>query len=376
MPIQPDLQALIPEKIRRLEPYRAGRSIAEVAKEFGLTSVVKLASNENPLGPSPQAIAAAQRSLEHCHRYPDPAARALRQKLAERFGVRLENIIVGAGSEGILSSIVRVFLEPGDEVLTSDAAFLGFPILCRTRGVEPTTVPLNAEYRFDLSALAAAITSRTKLIYLCNPNNPTGTIFTRSEFDQLMRQVPAHALVIYDEAYCEYAATAPEFPDSMDYRYDNVITLRTFSKAYGLAGFRVGYGFGHHELIDCLWKVKLPFEPSGPAQAAAEAALEDMDHLLATLELNEKGQNYLYRELDRLRIRHLRSHTNFVMMVFRDEAEVMGLFTELQRRGVITRPLAQAGLPHGLRVTVGTEQENLRFVEALEEIIEARSKAG
>lgn len=373
---QPDLKALIPDNIRDLEPYKAGRSINEVAREFGLTSVVKLASNENPLGPSPHAIEAARKALDGCHRYPDPAARGLRSKLAERFDVKIENIIVGAGSEGILSSIVRVFLEHGDQVLTADAAFLGFPILCRTRGVEPTMIPLNREYRFDLDAIGEAINERTKLIYLCNPNNPTGTIFTRAEFDRLMKKVPPHALVIHDEAYCEYAATAPEFPDSMSYRYDNVITLRTFSKAYGLAGFRVGYGFGHHELIDCLWKVKLPFEPSGPAQAAAEAALDDMDHLLATLELNEKGQLYLYRELSRLGVRFFPTHANFIMMLFADEAEVMELFVQLQRRGVIVRPLSQAGIPNGLRVTVGLEEENRCFVSALEEILFSRAKNG
>ena len=175
----PKLSELIPEHIRNLQPYRAGRTIEEVQEEFQLDSVVKLASNENPLGPPESAQKAAMEALASGHRYPDPAARALRRKLAERYDLKLENIIVGAGSEGILASIVRVFLEGDDEVLTADAAFLGFPILCRTRGIEPTTVPLNSEYRFDLEALAEAITDRTKLIYLCNPNNPTGTVATR-----------------------------------------------------------------------------------------------------------------------------------------------------------------------------------------------------
>lgn len=365
----PDFKRLIPDNIRSLEPYRAGRSIAEVAQEFGLTSVVKLASNENPLGPSPRAVEAARQAISEVHRYPDPAARALREKLAERFSLNLNNIIVGAGSEGILSSIVRVFLEAGDEVLTADAAFLGFPILCRTRGVEPTTVPLTPKYRFDLAALGEALNERTKLVYLCNPNNPTGTIFTKDEFDKFMERVPPHVLVIQDEAYCEYAASAADYPDSMDYRYDNVITLRTFSKAYGLAGLRVGYGFGHHELIESLWKVKLPFEPSGPAQAAACAALDDTEHLLATLRLNEQGRATLQRELTRLGVEHRPTYANFIMMIFSDEEQVMHLFVELQRRGVITRPLAQVGLPQGLRVTIGTAQENQRFVEALEEIL-------
>ncbi len=373
MKFTPRLRAIIPEHIRQLKPYKAGRTIDEVKEEFGLESVVKLASNENPLGPPESAVRAAIEVLAEGHRYPDPAARALRKELAARYDLGLDNIIVGAGSEGILSSIVRVFLEQGDEVLTADAAFLGFPILCRTRGVEPTMIPLNSEYRFDLGGIADAITDNTKLIYLCNPNNPTGTIFTKEEFDLFMTRVPDHTLVIQDEAYCEFAAINPEFPDSMDYRYDNVITLRTFSKAYGLAGFRVGYGFGHHELIEALWKVKLPFEPSGPAQAAALAALDDPEYLVRALTVNQQGKDYLYRELRRLRVPTFESYTNFLMMKFESQEQVQMLFLELQKRGVITRPLVQAGLPDCLRVSIGLPEENHRFVSALEEIISAPS---
>jgi histidinol-phosphate aminotransferase len=369
MKFTPKLRAIIPEHIRELKPYKAGRTIDEVKEEFGLESVIKLASNENPLGPPESAIRAAIAVLAEGHRYPDPAARALRKELAQRYQLSIENIIVGAGSEGILSSIARVFLEKGDQVLTADAAFLGFPILCRTRGVEPTMIPLNSEYRFDLAGIADAITDKTKLIYLCNPNNPTGTIVTKREFDSFMSRVPAHTLVIQDEAYCEFAAINPEFPDSMDYRYDNVITLRTFSKAYGLAGFRVGYGFGHHELIEALWKVKLPFEPSGPAQAAALAALDDPEYLIEALRINQQGKDYLYRQLRRLRVPNYESYTNFIMMKFESAERVQTLFLELQKRGVITRPLAQAGLPTCLRVSIGLPEENHRFIEALEEII-------
>ena len=373
MKFTPRLRAIIPEHIRQLKPYKAGRTIDEVKEEFGLESVVKLASNENPLGPPESAVKAAIEMLAKGHRYPDPAARALRKELASRYDLSMDNIIVGAGSEGILSSIVRVFLEQGDEVLTADAAFLGFPILCRTRGVEPTMIPLNSEYRFDLGRIADAITDNTKLIYLCNPNNPTGTIFTKEEFDIFMERVPEHTLVIQDEAYCEFAAINPEFPDSMDYRYDNVITLRTFSKAYGLAGFRVGYGFGHHELIEALWKVKLPFEPSGPAQAAALAALDDPEYLVRALTVNQQGKDYLYRELRRLRVPTFESYTNFLMMKFESQEQVQFLFLELQKRGVITRPLVQAGLPDCLRVSIGLPEENHRFISALEEIISAPS---
>ena len=373
MKFTPRLRAIIPEHIRQLKPYKAGRTIDEVKEEFGLESVVKLASNENPLGPPESAVKAAIEMLAEGHRYPDPAARALRKELASRYDLSMDNIIVGAGSEGILSSIVRVFLEQGDEVLTADAAFLGFPILCRTRGVEPTMIPLNSEYRFDLGRIADAITDNTKLIYLCNPNNPTGTIFTKEEFDIFMERVPEHTLVIQDEAYCEFAAINPEFPDSMDYRYDNVITLRTFSKAYGLAGFRVGYGFGHHELIEALWKVKLPFEPSGQAQAAALAALDDPEYLVRALTVNQQGKDYLYRELRRLRVPTFESYTNFLMMKFESQEQVQFLFLELQKRGVITRPLVQAGLPDCLRVSIGLPEENHRFISALEEIISAPS---
>ena len=373
MKFTPRLRAIIPEHIRQLKPYKAGRTIDEVKEEFGLESVVKLASNENPLGPPESAVKAAIEMLAEGHRYPDPAARALRKELASRYDLSMDNIIVGAGSEGILSSIVRVFLEQGDEVLTADAAFLGFPILCRTRGVEPTMIPLNSEYRFDLGRIADAITDNTKLIYLCNPNNPTGTIFTKEEFDIFMERVPEHTLVIQDEAYCEFAAINPEFPDSMDYRYDNVITLRTFSKAYGLAGFRVGYGFGHHELIEALWKVKLPFEPSGPAQAAALAALDDPEYLVRALTVNQQGKDYLYRELRRLRVPTFESYTNFLMMKFESQEQVQFLFLELQKRGVITRPLVQAGLPDCLRVSISLPEENHRFISALEEIISAPS---
>lgn len=363
--------SLVPERIRRLEPYRAGRTIDEVKREFGLDEVVKLASNENPLGPPASVVKAAGDALAEGHRYPDPAARKMRAQLAQRYNLDLDNIIVGAGSESILASIVRTFVKPGDEVLTAGQTFIGFPILCRVRGVEPTGVPLDDSYRFDLEAIAEAIGPKTKLIYLCNPNNPTGTIFTRAEFDRFIKRVPSHVLVVQDEAYFEYAASDPDYPNSMDYRYDNVITLRTFSKAYGLAGYRVGYGFGHPKLIAALWKVKLPFEPSGPAQAAAQAVLSDEAYLERSLAVNEQGKGYLFKELSRLGIAVIKTHANFMMMKFDSSEQVDFYFLELQKRGVITRPLRQSGLPDCLRVSIGLPEENERFIEALEEIRES-----
>src|SRR5271157_4173175 len=216
----------------------------------------------------------------------------LRQVLAREFDLKVENVIAGSGSEGIMSGIIRTFLCDDDEVLTTDAAFIGFQVLARSRGVKYRTVPYR-DWHYDLPALAAQITENTKIIYLANPNNPTGTIFTRQQFDEFYRHVPERVLIILDEAYYEYAKDNPRYPDSMHYRYDNVITLRTFSKIYGLAGVRIGYGFAHQDLIANLLKVKLPFEPSSLAQVAGIAALADKEFLHKSLELNARGLRFL-----------------------------------------------------------------------------------
>src|SRR5579862_9728493 len=268
---------LVPSYIASLRPYEAGRSIDEVRRTYGLTRVSKLASNENPLGPSPMALEAIRRELEGLNLYPNGGL-DLRRTLAEKFDLKPENVIAGSGSEGIMSGIIRTFLCDDDEVLTTDAAFLGFQVLARSRGIAYRTVPYRY-WHYDLAALAAAINEKTKIIYLANPNNPTGTIFTKQEFDAFYQHVPERVLIILDEAYFEYAKDNPRYPDSMHYRYDNVITLRTFSKIYGLAGVRIGYGFAYDRLIGNLLKVKLPFEPGTLAQAAGIGALADKEFL-------------------------------------------------------------------------------------------------
>jgi histidinol-phosphate aminotransferase len=250
---------LVPPNIEALRPYEAGRTIVSVRKQYGLTRITKLASNENPLGASPKAVEAMTRTLNGLNLYPDGGLH-LREVLAAQFDLKVENVIAGSGSEGIMSNIIRAFLCDEDEVLTTEAAFIGFQVLARSRGVKYRAVPYR-DWHYDLPALAAQINEHTKIIYLANPNNPTGTIFTRQQFDEFYRHVPERVLIILDEAYFEYAKDNPRYPDSMHYRYDNVITLRTFSKAYGLAGARIGYGFAHEELIRNLLKVKLPFEP-------------------------------------------------------------------------------------------------------------------
>jgi histidinol-phosphate aminotransferase len=365
----PVAMPLVPPYIESLQPYQPGKSASELRREYGLKDVTKLASNENPLGPSPLAIAELERHHSDLHLYPD-GGRALRQDLAEKFCVKLDNVIAGSGSEGIMSNIVRTFLGDEDEVLTSEGTFVGFYVLARSRGVKLVMVPLK-EFRYDLRGIAAHITERTKIIYLANPNNPTGTIFTVSEFEEFMRQVPQHVLIILDEAYFEYATGNPHYPDSMLYRYDNVITLRTFSKIYGLAGVRIGYGFAHDLLIRNLLKVKLPFEPSTLAQVAGMAALKDSEYLKESLLVNAAGKQFLSSALQELGLKVVETNANFFMVPFPDERQVDEVYGGLLRHGVIIRPLKGFGLPHSVRITIGTGSQNKKLMEALRKVLAA-----
>ncbi len=324
---------------------------------YDVARVAKLASNENRWGCSPRAVEAAAASLADTSLYPDPDARDLRRALAARFAVRTENVIAGSGSEGLMSQITRAFFLDDEEALCAAVTFMGFPILAKSRGVKLVAVPLTADWRIDLDALADAVTPKTKIIYLANPNNPTGTVFTRAEFERFMARIPDHVLVILDEAYFEFAQDLPDFPDSMRYRLDNVITLRTFSKAYGLAGLRIGYGFAHDRLISELFKVKLPFEPSAPAQAAALAALEDEAFLDMTRRKTAAGRERLYRLYDALGFPYVVSHANAVMSVLPTEKEAVELTQYLLEDGVIVRRLPAFGLPNAIRVTVGTDED-------------------
>ena len=353
---------LVPSYIESLLPYEAGRSIESVRQQYGLTRIAKLASNENPLGPSPKAIEALHGSLGNLNLYPSGGLE-LREVLAREFELKVENVIAGSGSEGIMSNIIRTFLGDEDEVLTTEAAFIGFQVLARSRGVQYRTVPYR-EWHYDLRALAEAITPNTKIIYLANPNNPTGTIFSKHQFDEFYRHVPERVLIILDEAYFEYAKDNPKYPDSMHYRYDNVITLRTFSKIYGLAGARIGYGFAHEELIRNLLKVKLPFEPSTPAQAAGIAALGDKEFLHRSLELNARGMRELTEGLNSQDVTVVPSDANFIMAVLRSEQDAQRIFQEMLAQGVIVRPLRAFGLPHCIRISTGTDEENELCVEA------------
>jgi histidinol-phosphate aminotransferase len=358
---------LVPPYIDALSPYEAGRRTEDVKREYGLDRVIKLASNENPLGASPLALEALRNAAQELHIYPNSGL-DLRRVLAETYETKLDNVVAGSGSDAIMANIIRTFLCDEDEVLTTEAAFIGFQILARSRGVKYRTVPYQ-NYRYDLQTLAAAINDHTKIIYLANPNNPTGTIFTRLEFEEFYKHVPERVLIILDEAYFEYAKDNPRYPDSMHYRYDNVITLRTFSKVYGLAGVRIGYGFAHERLIQNVLKVKLPFEPSTLAQAAAIGALADKEFVHRSLELNARVLRRLTNGLEEARLKFVPSDANFVMVVLDNEKQAADLVEGLLRKGIVIRPLRAFGLPHCVRVSTGTDEQMEAFLGALDSVL-------
>ena len=362
--------SLVPTHIRELESYKPGRNITDVQKAMGLKRVVKLASNENPMGPSPKALEAVQNSLDQNFRYPDAAALLLRNKLAERFDLNIDNVTVGAGSEGVMSAIMRTFLRIGDEIIAANNSFIGFRVLANASGIRTNWVSLN-RYHHDLPAMAGEINDYTKIIYLANPDNPTGTYFSVKEFDAFMVNVPDRVLVILDEAYFEYAEHLADYPDSMHYRYDNVITLRTFSKAYGLAGFRVGYGFAHNELIENLMKVKLPFEPSWPAQVAAVAALDDEKYIYNTVTSNYSGMKKLMAAFQEMNLEIIPSAANFLTLIFNNEEKATAFNDSMLNNGIILRHLTGWGHPECIRITVGSEEENRYLLEKISDTLHA-----
>jgi histidinol-phosphate aminotransferase len=360
---------LVPDYVEKLEVYQAGKPIAEVAREKGLTRISKLASNENPLGPSPFAIREMTNVLWDVHRYPDMFALDLKNSLCELYRLKPQNIVLGNGSEGIMGYIVRAFLQPNDEVVTSENTFIGFLILAKSVGAKLIQVPRRSDYKYDVEAMAKKITPNTKIVYIANPDNPTGTYITKKEFDYLMEHVAEHTIVILDEAYFEFAQSEWDYPDSMNYRYDNVITLRTFSKAYGISGVRCGYGFGHDYLIGNLHKVKLPFEPSLIAQRGALGALRDYPHLLRTLENNKARYSDLFNYLTLNGFNPIPSVTNFITIKTGSEEASVYLFEELLNHGVIIRPLKANLMPDHVRISLGTKEEMDHFYEAMKDVL-------
>tara|TARA_B100001173_G_C15992761_1_gene549695 strand:+ start:463 stop:1548 length:1086 start_codon:yes stop_codon:yes gene_type:complete len=359
---------LVPSYINKLKSYKPGKPIAEVHRELGLNNIIKLASNENPLGASPKALEAIKKSINEINRYPDASGYELRKKLADKYNLKLDNVILGSGSEGIMSTIMRTFLLNDDELISAKNSFIGFRVLANASGRKVHWVPMDNN-RYNLEMMAKKISDYTKIIYIANPDNPMGTYITKKEFDEFYSYVPNRVLIILDEAYFEFTSDIKDYPDSMTYRYDNVITLRSFSKAYGLGGLRIGYGFAHDKLINSLMKVKVPFEPSSLAQVAGVAALDDNDFLMKTIELNRNGMKYINRELNLLNVKQIPSIANFITTTWNSEKEANLMTKKLLKKGVIVRQLTAFGWPNCIRISIGLEEENVRFIKSLKEIL-------
>jgi len=350
--------------------YVPGKPIEEVKREFGLTDVIKLASNENPLGASPKVLAALHTALDEINYYPDAQSYYLREALSRRLGLPADQIALGNGADGLIREVCVAYLEEGDEVIVSRSSFPVYDVSTQVMGGRLIKTELKSN-GLDLAAMAAAITPRTKVIFVCNPNNPTGTIVTAPEVEQFMARVPGQVLVIFDEAYYEFADSS-EYPDSLRYVREgrkNVVVMRTFSKGYGIAGIRLGYALACPEVMTALLTVRESFPVNRLAQAAGLAALEDDEFLRRTVEMNHAGRLYLYREFERLGLSFTRSHTNFVLV--RVGPQAGKLFQALLRQGVIVRPCTGYDLPEYVRITVGTSEQNARLIRALETVLPA-----
>jgi histidinol-phosphate aminotransferase len=367
------IEELIPDYLRGLPVYVPGKPIEEVERELKIHAV-KLASNENPLGPSPMAIAAAHAVLGDSNRYPDGGTNLLRGKIAERCGVAPEEIFIGLGSSEIIDLAARVLLRPGLQGLTSEGTYAPFSVAIRASGAELVLVP-QRDFAFDLKAMAKAITPKTGVIYLANPNNPTGSTFGRAELDEFLSAVPDGVLVVLDEAYIHYAVSMG-LRDSIEaYRKrTNLLILRTFSKVHGLAGLRIGSAIGRPELLLAMNKLKTPFNTSGVAQAAALAALDDREHVRRCIETNATERKRLSEGLAKLGFQPVPSEGNFVFIVVGPEAKA--ICDDLLHLGVIVRPLGWMGFPEAMRISVGTAEENDKCLSAMARLMSKRAGEG
>ena len=363
------IEELIPEYIRGLPVYVPGKPIEEVERELKIHAV-KLASNENPLGPSPKGMEAARAVLNDSNRYPDGGTFYLRQKLSERLGVTPEEIFLSLGSSELIDLASRVLLRQGLEGITSEGSYAPFSIAIRASGAKLVLAP-QRHYAFDLQGILKAITPRTGVIYLANPNNPTGTAFTANELRRFVESVPDGVLVVLDEAYIHYAVSFG-LHDSVGVYGErkNLLILRTFSKVYGLAGLRIGYAIGRPELLSAMSRLKTPFNTSGVAQAAALAALDDHEHVKRCVETNDVERKRLSEGLEKLGLRPVESETNFVFIPVGPEAK--GISDDLLRAGVIVRPLGWMGFPEAIRISVGTAEENDKLFVALSRVLAKR----
>ena len=346
-----------------IQPYQGGKPIEEVQRELGITDIIKLASNENPLGPSPLAVQAIAESASQVHLYPDGNAYYLKEELAARIGVSPEHLILGNGSNDVLQLVAEAYIAPGDEVIYAAGAFVVYSLVTKLCGATAVVVPMVNDTH-DLIDMAGAITDKTKVIFIANPNNPTGTMVTAAETAGFIERVPDDVLVVFDEAYYEYVARS-DYPQTLPYvlKGRNFVITRTFSKIYGLAGLRIGYGIAPPGLVETLNRVRQPFNCSLVGQAAARAALKDTDHVKESQGSNAAGKAFLYRAFNDMGLRYIETEGNFIMLYV--EPSGAEITDALLKQGVIVRPMSGYGYPNAVRVTIGTQQENERFIKAL-----------
>lgn len=371
----PQIPPLVPSHIAELTPYEPGKPIEELQRELGddwpKNGAIKLASNENPHGPSPKALVAARAALSSVHLYPDGAAFRLRRRLAERHGVSDLEVAVGSGSNELIELLVHAFVGDGEEVLAPAYSFICYRLASQSRHRRFVEAPSGPDFAIDADALLSAVTPKTRLLFVANPNNPTGAHLPRPGFERLLRSLPPHVLLAIDEAYFEYARSA-DYPDVTSYlrERERLISLRTFSKIYGLAGLRVGYGISHPPIIDYLNRVRMAFNVSSAAQEAAIAALDDHEHLEKARSENAIEIERLTLALGRQGLKVLPSQGNFVLLDLGEGRDAKVVYQALLLKGVIVRPLLPYGLPRHLRITVGTKTDNSRLLEALSTILQ------
>ena len=361
------MKLLIPDHILKIAPYIPGKPIEEVEREYGIRDSIKLASNENPLGPSPKALEAIQQALGSLHRYPDDAGVGLRGRIAQKLNVLSENIILGNGSDDVISMLTQALLQSKDEAIMLQPAFLWYEISVRSAGAIPIGVPLDS-HTFDLAGILERITPRTRMVFINSPHNPTGAAVTREALKAFIERVPRDVTVVIDEAYIEFARD-PSCPSSVEFLNSGkvVVGLRTFSKAYGLAGLRIGYGIMLPAVAEILHRVRQPFNANTLAQAAALAALADEAFFQKTIALVHAELDFIYHALDELGLEYIPSQANFFLINVNRDANAV--FEKFIKQGIIVRSMASYGLPEHIRVNVGLHEENIRFVEVLEKII-------
>lgn len=355
-------------ELAQFEPYKPGLSIQEIRRQYGLKSLVKLASNENPLGPSPKAVSAYKDVAKEIFRYPESRSVDLRRAIAEKYQLEYGEVIIGAGSDEIIELLAKTYLSPHDEIIVSASGFLQYKLAGQLMGAKVITVPMRA-MKVDLDAMAKAATDATKMIFIANPNNPTGTYNTRDEVEQFLNVLPSHVLPVFDEAYFEYASVFPDYPSMIQEKYKGrpMVILRTFSKIYGLAGLRVGYGVAPEEMVAEMDKIRPPFNVSVPAQAAALAAMTDDKHVEKSVALNMKEKKFLVDELSAMGFETVPSAANFILFrVYPLKGRV--LFEEMLRQSMIVRSVDEYGLPDYLRVSIGDHDQNKLFLKALREV--------